>query len=200
MKLVKEILTETYKLISDAELAANPILYIDRTNNPIYIEMYVSDLSDIKLANTMIKDIYTNVGWSNLRDKDKLPIARLLSYTLLQTELDEVLTPQEQVDAKLEYVTKSKIARSTRWEYLRQQIALEVTEAEALAFYTDTKPFKDDYIDAGLPHLELWLTNGDYAPLGIDYTTTGFAQQSYYTASMLQMCIDYLITGNQYVS
>ena len=199
MKLVKEISTEIYKLISDTELTANPSLYIDRTDNPAYIEMYAEDLSDIKLANTMVKAIYTNVGWANLRSKDKLPIARLLSYTLLQTELDEVLTPQEQTDAKLEYVTKSKIARATRWEYLRQQIALQVTEAEAVAFYTDTKPFKDDYIDAGLPYLEMWLTNGSYPALGIDYTTAGFAQQSYYTASMLQMCVDYLITGVQFL-
>ena len=201
MKLVKTLSTNEHSIISDTQYNNAPELYVDRTSTPIYWEKYGVALSDVALAKANIKNTYDTNGWESFRsNEEKASAARLMAYSLAQVELDEVLTIDEQKQAKLDYVTNSRLSRQNRWEHLRERIAFEVNQAEALSFYTDTKGFKGDYIDAGLPHLELWLTNGTYPALGIDYSTTGFANQPYFTPTMLQMCIDYLVSGTQYIS
>jgi len=201
MKLVKEISTEDYKIISDAELLNNSNLYIDRTNRPIYWELYGYKLSDSILVKDSIQSIYNANGWTSFKGiEEKKSVARVLAYTLTQIELDEVLTPQEQINAKLFAIANAKIGRVNRWEVLRQQLAVKVTQSQSLSFYSDTEIFKGKYIDVGLPHLYMWLTNGIYPPLGIDFTNNGFAETSYYTIEMKQICIDYLKTGVQFIN
>jgi len=74
MKLVKERSTETYKLIDDAELTANPNLYIDRNDFPIYWFNYYEEagISYFKARNLLQAqvDLRPN-GFDDYRDKEK---------------------------------------------------------------------------------------------------------------------------------
>ena len=201
MKLVKEIATGNYKIISDNQLTDTPNIYFDRSDAPLYWDKYGQELSDIILVKANIKRIYDMKGWEAFKGmSEKEVIAKRLAYSMPNNELLEVLTEAQIKESKREYVLGSKLARENRWEFLRSELALKVDQLQSLAFYTDTKVFKGDYIDVGLPNLELWLTNGVYPALGIDFSTTGFSNQPYFSEEMRDMCIAYLTLGEQFIS
>ena len=74
MKLVKQISTEKYCLIEDAELTANPELYMDRTDKPLYWFNHYEDvgISYFSMRNYVQDqvDLMAN-GFDDYRDAEK---------------------------------------------------------------------------------------------------------------------------------
>ena len=200
MKLVKERNTDEYMLVSDSEYSNNTNLYINRNDCPIYWNKYGYKLSDSLLVKDNVQRIYNSKSWNDFNLEEKREISKTLIFSISSEIFSTVLSSPEIEYAK-EFRTKvARVDRANRWEKLRVTIAPQVSQLVSLQFYTSTKQFKDDYIDAALPHLTCWLTNTSYAPLGIDYTNNGFAQQSYYTTTFAQLAASILIYGNHFVT
>ena len=200
MKLVKEKSTNEYLLVSDSEYSNNSNLYLNRNDYPIYWNKYCYKLYDYLLVKDNIQRIYGSKSWDSFNLIEKKEIAKTLIFSLSSEVYSSVLSSDE-INYATEYRTKiARVDRANRWEKLRVTIAPQVSQLVSLQFYTSTKQFKDDYIDAALPHLTCWLTNTSYSPLGIDYTNSGFAQQSYYSTSFAQLAASILIYGNHFIT
>jgi hypothetical protein len=137
-------------------------------------------------------------SWSSLTVSEQKELVSHFIYPVdfIQSDIDAIFTMEEQVENWKRLAEFTKIARYNRWEAARKRVSFDLTTLESLLFYQDTKPFKDDYIDANLPYLTLWISNGSYAPLEIDFTTTGFSGKSYYTETRKNICLDILVNGN----
>lgn len=129
-------------------------------------------------------------------DQKKMVSHYIYPSNYTQEEIDAFFNSEEQISNWINLAALCKDSRNKRWESARRRISFELTLVESLGFYLDTKSFKYDFIDANLPHLTLWLSNGTYAPLGIDYSSNGFAQKNYYTTDRMNICLDILINGN----
>ena len=76
------------------------------------------------------------------------------------------------------------------------RISYDCTTTQVAVIYLATKPYCIDYWMANLPHLILWITNGSFPALGIDFTTNGFAQMSGYSTDLKNKLLDILVNGN----
>lgn len=113
-----------------------------------------------------------------------------------QESIDVFFTDEEQKSNWQFLVATTMEGRKARWEIARQKVSFELTELESLQFYYDVKRYKDDYLDANLPHLVLWLSSGAYPDLGIDFTETGFSSKPYYTDYRRDLVLDIFVNGN----
>jgi len=77
-----------------------------------------------------------------------------------------------------------------------QKISYRMNESQVAVIYMVTKEFCYDYYYANLPHLLLWITNGSYPALGIDFTNNGFAQMNGYTESIRNELLNIFVNGN----
>jgi hypothetical protein len=91
---------------------------------------------------------------------------------------------------------KTRDMRLTRLFAAFQKISYNLTTTQTALIYMTTKAYCVDYYYANLPHVIFWLQNGTYSPLGIDFTTNGFAQASGYSTALRDELLDILINGN----
>lgn len=150
----------------------------------------------IVLRDSLKLHVLPNFDTLSLEDKKILVKYYIYPVTYTQADIDALFTTEEQKVNWEILASVSKIARKQRWEACRQKVSFTLSQLESLQFYNDTKGFKGDYEDANLPHLTLWLSNGSYPTLGIDYTLNGFAQKTYYSEERKNICLDILINGN----
>lgn len=75
-------------------------------------------------------------------------------------------------------------------------ISYKLTQVQVLLIYETTKAICVDYYYGNTPHLMLWITNSSLPALGIDYTTSGFAQMSGYSTTLRDSLLDILVNGN----
>lgn len=150
----------------------------------------------IVLRDSLKLHILPNFDTLSLDEKKLLVKYYIYPITFTQTDIDALFTMEEQKINWEILAAISKVARKQRWETCRQKVSFTLSVLESLQFYNDTKGFKGDYEDANLPNLILWLSNGLNNDLGIDYTTNGFAQKTYYTEERKNICLDILINGN----
>lgn len=184
-----------YYLVDDAyDFTANQATDITTIDNLFFFFSYLR-IDYIRLRDCL-KQYFIPV-WDSLSPADKKTLVRYYIYptTFTQADIDALFTAQEQKNNWETLAKISRDARANRWEVARQKISFYLTEIEGLQLYTDTKPFKDDYVDANLPHLIMWIINGAYPPLGIDYTANGFAQKSYYSVERKNVLVDCLVYG-----
>ena len=86
-------------------------------------------------------------------------------------------------------------ARKDRWHLVMKTAAFEyrANQLVQLQMYNDAKMFRDDYIEADLPHLLFWLTSGAYPALGIDYTANGYSSTGYYNEGIKNKAVAILL-------
>lgn len=154
---------------------------------------YRLNMIDAILYKSILKQ-YFLPNWALLTTEEKRELISVLVYPAA-TDLRPFCTLEEEIMWTREFGSITRSAREFRWDTARLKMIHGLTEMESLSFYTDTKPYKDDYLDANIPSLILWLSNGSYPPLGIDFTTNGFAQKSYYTLDRKNTCLDVLQHG-----
>lgn len=160
----------------------------------LLLKSYRIDL--IKLRDS--SKLYLLPDWNNLSDEDKKYLVSVYIYpiTFTQGDIDLLFTETEQLNNWKNLVDITKQNRDARWDYARQKISFYLTTLEILDLYTSTKSYKGDYEDANLPYLVLWITNGSYPAFGIDFTSNGFAQKTYYTVALRDLLVDILVSGN----
>ena len=132
--------------------------------------------------------------WNSLSFDDKKYLVRFYVYPPAE-DLLQYYTEDELKMYWSELAALTKTARKQRWEAARLKVSYYLTALESLQFYNDTKAYKGDYEDANIPYLTLWLSNGSYPALGIDFITNGFAQKSYYSIDKKNMLLDILNYG-----
>lgn len=155
--------------------------------------LFILGAIDLILYKDLLKQNFVPI-WNTLTQDEKLECVRNYNYPAPE-DLSQYYTDAELEQFWSELVVRTKLDRAARFEAARVKVSYQVSPLVSLQFYNDTKAFKDDYIDANIPSLYLWLTNGSYMPLGIDFTNNGFAQKPYYTDFMRDFCIDIFIDG-----
>lgn len=141
-----------------------------------------------------IRDILTEKTFDVCDAEEKLIVSKLFLTTPEQRTT--MLTLEEEKKCWDELATAAKASREKRWEVVRRKISFYLTTSEGIDLYTTTRDLSLDYKDANIPSLVCWITNSAMPELGIDYTTTGFAQKPYYTTELRDMIVDILVEGN----
>jgi hypothetical protein len=77
-----------------------------------------------------------------------------------------------------------------------QKISYMLTTMQVAVIYNTTKQMLVDYYYANLPSILFWIQNQAYPPLGLDFTSSGFQQQSGYSPQLEGMLLDILVNGN----
>ena len=120
--------------------------------------------------------------WSSLTDQEK---KELVKHNIAPTAEDKLLyyTLEEQFTNYVTLVDLEIKARRVRWEVAMKTAAFELLDNQLaqLQIYNDAKIFRDDYIEADLPLLLLWLTDSNSLQLGVDFTSNGFSSKPYYS-------------------
>lgn len=139
---------------------------------------------------------YILPDWSIISEEEK---KELVKHNIAPTEEDKLLyyTIEEQRVNFFELLRLEKQARFNRWEYAKQLIAFEyrLNQMNQLLMYQDTKPYKDDFIDADLPYLIYWVMSAALPDLGIDFTTNGFNSKAYYDENIKNKVLSILLNN-----
>lgn len=116
--------------------------------------------------------------------------------TFTQSDIDTLFSASEQYFNWKSLVAETKKARLARWAAAKTYVSFVLDELSAADIFITVEEFYPRYTEANRPDLILWVTNSAFAPLGIDYTTTGFAQKSYYSESLKGIIYDIIVNGN----
>ncbi len=76
------------------------------------------------------------------------------------------------------------------------RISYECTQAQVAVIYLTTRQYCIDYYYGNLPHLVLWISNGTYPALGIDFSSHGFMQMSGYSDGLRDRLLNIIVNGN----
>ncbi len=91
---------------------------------------------------------------------------------------------------------KTRAVRLQRLFAAFQKISYRLNAAQVATIYMVTKNMCYDYYYASLPHVIYWVQNGAYPPLGINFTSNGFAQQGGFSTSVMNELLDIFVNGN----
>lgn len=138
-------------------------------------------------------------NWADLTFDDKRNCAKHYRYPS-DISQDEWLTYFTEVEHEANWnETVSRTRDDVRLQRLFaafQKVSYRLTQGQVATVYMTTKNMCYDYYYANLPHLILWITNGAYPAMGINYTNNGFAQMSGYTQSLMLELVDIINNGN----
>lgn len=175
MELLQEIATGIFSIKADGHEAANPGVYIDRTNN---IGSWVRNglsLSDGKVVKAEVKRIVELKAGDTLDDKFnalgnndiKLVAGKELLFDLLEGTLTAALMTQEEYqDARKYRLNKSIEARRRRWQGLMSELSdpAILAESSKIAFLDEVlRTFQDDYLMSDNKIFEAFINGTDHA-------------------------------------
>jgi len=166
---------------------------IDVTSTTSLFSFVPSNQIDyIEFRNYCKQELLPN--WSNLPEEEKL---NLIKHNIAPNETEKenrVSIEQHRINF-FELIRLEKLAREKRWEKAKKHIAFEfrLNQLNQLLMYQDTKPFKDDYIDAELPYLIHWIASNTNLLLGIDFTNNGFSSKSYFDQNLQTKLLEILL-------
>src|SRR5574343_621732 len=137
-------------------------------------------------------------NWNSLSFDDRKECIRAYRYPsdITQSEWDTYFTEQEhEYNWNQVCVNTRESLRLPRLFAAFQKVSYRCTEVQTMLIYLQVKDLCYDYYYANLPHLLLWIQNGSYPALGIDYTNNGFAQMDGYTTTLRDELLDIFING-----
>ena len=136
---------------------------------------------------------YLLPNWDNL---DKFNKKELVKHNICINNFEKLIyyTIEEQFKNYFTIINYEVNAREERWReaMITAGFMIGNDQLKRLSMYNDTKSFRGDYIEADLPNLILWLTNGTYPALGIDYSSIGFRSKFYYDANIENAVLEIL--------
>ena len=137
-------------------------------------------------------------NWSSFNNNQKIGLLTHLLYptSTTQQDIDSLISSGDQLKNWIDVARNTKLCREQRWEVARQKVSFYITTLQSLDLYRSTKDLSSEYKDANIPGLVFWINSSSYPPLGIDYTTTGFSQKSYYTTVLRDLLVDVISNGN----
>lgn len=135
--------------------------------------------------------------WGNLINEDRKELVRIYCYptNITEEEWSSYFTVEVHRDNWAFLVTEERKARTKRWEKMIEEVSYYNTMLENDDLYLTTKVMAEDYKVGKRPHIYYWITNGSLPAYGIDFTTNGFAQKSYYTEEKKNILVDIYING-----
>lgn len=139
---------------------------------------------------------YILPNWISLSIEEQKELVR---HNIAPTNEDKLLhfTIEKQFENYVNLVDLEIKARKVRWSLAMKSAAFELLgdQLAQLQMYNDAKPFRDDYIEADLPFLLLWITDGAYPALGIDFSANGFSTKSYYSETIKNKVVSILVNN-----
>lgn len=203
MKIAKYISTRGYDINRNINLdytfvsSIDVTTQIDSTNVATWSSLIKFIGKDYIYMRDFARTVFIPI-WGTLSIVDKQMLAQYYLYPVgtTQTEIDSLIPVENQLVSWITLAQLSKDTRDIRWEVARQKVSFYLTDIQSLDLYKSTKEYSNEYRDANIPSLILWINNGSFPPLGIDFTTTGFAQKSYYTAGLRDLLTDIISNGN----
>jgi len=135
-------------------------------------------------------------NWNTIDESEKIELVRHNIAPDENEKMSRVSIEQHRINY-FEILRLERQARANRWEKAKKHIAFEfrLNLLNQLLMYQDTKPYKDDYIDAELPYLIHWIASDANPTLGIDFTTNGFSSKTYYDTSIQTVILDILLNN-----
>jgi hypothetical protein len=136
--------------------------------------------------------------WAELFYADRRKCVQHYRYptNISQEEFDNYFSSAEHERNWAILTTKTRAVRLQRLFAAFQKISFRLPESQVAVIYIVTKQMCYDYYYANLPHIMLWLQNGQYPALGINYTANGFAQMAGYSTSLMYELLDIFVNGN----
>lgn len=136
--------------------------------------------------------------WSDLSSAEKKFLLGMVVYPggTTQEEIDASFNASEQLENWKNLTMRARDARNARWRAAARTLSFYLPQLDSLDLYSSTVNYSLSFIDAGAPHLTLWFINGTYAPLSLDFSSSGFAQKGYYTADIKNLYLDIIVNGN----
>jgi hypothetical protein len=138
-------------------------------------------------------------NWANLTDDQKKKSVQYFKYpgNFQQSDIDAIFSSDEQ---KYNWGTLTVASRQNqrlpRLMAAFDYMSFNFTTLQVTMIYLSTKSYCIDYWLADAPHLMLWITNGTYAPLGIDFTNNGMAQIPGFNTGMRDALLNIFVNGN----
>lgn len=193
--ITREILTNVKLEFDDYQLSEGEYQIKDKE---LYIGLeHIGRIDYIELRRMLRRDFIQNYDSISLEGK-----LRLLEFFIFPREwANEEVHEKLEIDEKLvkdgwkNIIHLTRSARYDRWELLREKISFYLNDIESLMFFNDVKEFKDLYIDANLPHLELWFKSGENSVLNIDFTDSGFESTQYFRQEFKDIALKVLEFG-----
>lgn len=166
---------------------------IDVTNPFNLYEFFrVGQIDYIQYRKYLKQDVLPN--WDSLSSIQKIEMVKH-NVAPSQLEKDSFFSQAEQIDHYIKIVGLEVEARQARWNEAMSRAAFYLlgNDLARLMMYNDSKIFRNDYIEADLPHLILWISDGSYPQLGIDFTSNGFGSKPYYNQSIKNAVLEVLL-------
>lgn len=183
---------------NDFDFASSSPALLDVTSYDTLMYMYIDNNFDYGVfRDSLAANLVPN--WNTLPFDERKNCVRDYRYpsNISDEEWHEYFTDAEHESNWniLTAKTRDKV-RLPRLFAAFQKISYRLREDQVAVIYLATKELCYDYYYANLPHLLLWITNGSYPALGIDYTNNGFAQMDGYTESIRNELVDIFVNGN----
>lgn len=135
--------------------------------------------------------------FDTLSDEEKGLLIKYYIYpnTVSQETINSFYTEEEQKQNWNNLLIISKRARQSRWTAAKGKVSFMLDVISTCDLFQAIEILFPRYIEASRPDLILWVMSSTYVPLGIDYSTTGFAQKTYYSEEIRDALYAILITG-----
>lgn len=182
-----------YKIVEEID----PALHVDATDVMSWHWCVGTSIDDYIKMRDFAKQVFVP-KWNTLTDHEKTHLFLHFVYptSASKEELDALIPPQDQVPEWIVSATRAKACRERRWEATRRKVSFYLTPQQSMDLYVSVKDYSLDYKDANIPSLIHWIGNTADPSLGIDFTTSGFAQKSYFSSQLRDLMLDVLVNGN----
>jgi hypothetical protein len=153
---------------------------------------------DYDVLRTTYKTLYNPI-WSGLTFDDRQLLVKHYCYPpeITQDEWFTYYTDAEHYNNWNTLVIRTRDqSRLIRLFSAFARISYELTTAQTAVIYMTSKVYCIDYYYGNLPHLVLWISNGYYPALGIDFRAHGFAQMDGYSDGLRDRLLDIINNGN----
>lgn len=194
--LENDIIKKYYIVKSDYDFISNNATDVTSITNLLIF--YTEHLIDYKSFRNTSMGFATDVDEFNaLSDYEKEIIVSNWAHPSGVDITTYYPTDIEQKPIYLNMINKSLQARHLRVNILISNLAwyYKDTPTNGSLLFLDAEQLQTKYLQAALPHLDLFMNSGTYDPLGIDYSTTGYASKSYYDINVLNSYNDIINDG-----
>lgn len=168
----------------------------DVTSIETLYSFYSINRFDYEVLRSTYKTLYIP-NWTGLTFEDKQFLVKHYCYPddISDEEWLSYYTNDEHFENWNQLVDMCRDTRLSRLFAAFKALSYYCTKTQTAVIYMTTKEYCVDYYYSNLPHLLYWITNGGYAPLGIDFTNSGFAQFDGYSDELKNKLVEIILNG-----
>lgn len=152
-------------------------------------------IKDYLYVRERIREFYTQIGFSNLSDQEKIIVCQLFIAT--KAERDTIFAEEYQKEYWNMLVEQSQQCRFDRWESAKKYISYKLSPTNSSDLANDTSMLCNNYINYNITDV---ATSGivglfDYLQGIGSYAATGYPSKSYWTQLDQDNIMSILHTG-----